>query len=53
MNWVIIGSGNGLLPDWHPANTLINADIRSKFQWNVNQFTDIFSQENAFENVVC
>ena len=27
MNWVSIGSGNGLLPSWHQAITLTNADL--------------------------
>ena len=30
VNWVSIGSGNGLLPVWHQAITWTNADILSK-----------------------
>ena len=29
MNWVIIGSGNGLLPNQHQANTWFNAELLS------------------------
>ena len=28
-------------------------DLRNKLQWNFNQNSGIFTQENAFENVVC
>ena len=27
--------------------------LRNKLQWNFNQYSNIFIQENAFENVVC
>ena len=27
--------------------------MRNKLQWNFNPYSNIFIQENAFENVVC
>ena len=27
--------------------------LRNKLQWNFNRYSNIFIQENAFENVVC
>ena len=52
----IIASANGLSPGrryylkqcWH----IVNKTLRNKFQWNLNRNSDIFFQENAFENVV-
>ena len=32
---------------------IVNWTLRNKLQWNFNRYSDIFSQENAFENVVC
>ena len=33
--------------------SIINWTLRNKFQWNFNQNSSIFIQENAFENFVC
>ena len=60
VNWVIIGSGNGLSPLWCQAITWTNAGLLSigllspgnMFHWNLNQNFIIFIEENAFENVV-
>ena len=52
----IIGSDNGLSPGRHQAIIWISAEIvfvRSTFQWNPQQNSPIFIQENAVENVVC
>ena len=54
----IIGSGNGLSPGQHQALYLnqswniVNCTFRNKLQWNSNRNSNIFIQENAFENVV-
>ena len=54
----IIGSGNGLLPVRHQALTWTIDDLLSivgllgKLQWKLIQNILIFSQENAFQNVV-
>ena len=32
---------------------IVNWILRNKLQWNSNQNTKLFFQENAFENVVC
>ena len=54
----IIGSDNGLLPGRHQAIILINAGrlltgpLRAKLQWNLNQNSHFFIQENPIENVV-
>ena len=34
---------------WH----IVNQNLGNKFQWNLNQNTAIFIQENEFENIVC
>ena len=58
-NLTIIGSDNGLLPCRHPSHYLnqswniIDWSLRNILQWNLNQNSYIFIQENAFENVVC
>ena len=55
VNWVSIGSGNGLSPVRRLAVTWINVDIvpeLDKFQWNSNRSTKLFIHENTFENVV-
>ena len=44
----IIGSDNYL----HCWN-IVNWTLRNKLQWNFNQNSNIFIQENAFENVIC
>ena len=55
----IVGSDNGLLPGrrqaiiWTNAGLFVNSNLRNKLQWNIKQNSDIFIQENAFENVVC
>ena len=52
----IIASDNGLLLGWRQAIIWNNAgilSIRNKLQWNFNQNSDIFFQENALESVVC
>ena len=57
-NWIIIGSDNGLTPIQWQAITWSNAELLSirtletKLQWNLNQNTDIFCHENAFENII-
>ena len=57
-NQTIIGSDNGLSPDWHQAITWTKVGILlighlETIQWNFNQNTYIFIQEYALENVVC
>ena len=58
MDWVSIGSGNGLVPNRWQAITWTNADwlsigpLRNNFQWKINRNSSIFIQENAFENVI-
>ena len=54
----IIGSDNGLSPGRRQAIIWTNAGIvnwtpRNKFQWKVNRNSNIFIEENTFENVVC
>ena len=59
VNWVSIGSGNGLSPIWCQANTWTNVVLfvnwtpGNKFQWNLNLNSLIFIQENAFKKAVC
>ena len=56
VNWVSIGSGNDLSPVLRQAITWTNVDILpelDKLQWNSNQNTKLFIDENAVENVVC
>ena len=56
MNWIRIGSGNGLSPVWRQAITWISSDILSIRPLGTN-FSEIrielFVQGNAFENFVC
>ena len=61
-NLTIIGSDNGLSPGrrqaiiWSILNQcwiIVNWTLRNKLQWNFNRNSDIFIQENGFENVVC
>ena len=57
VNWVNIGSGNGLLPVLYQAITWNNTDLsigtsRNKLQWILNQNTKLFIQENAYEYVI-
>ena len=51
----IIGSDNGLAPN-HYLNqwwNIVNWTLRNKLQWNFNRNSNIFIEENTFENVVC
>ena len=51
----IISSDDGLSPSRRQAIIWTNAGlllIGPKLQWNLNQISYIFIQENAFENVV-
>ena len=55
----IIGSDNGLSPDWRQAIIWTNAGIlliepvgTNKLLWNLSRNSHIFIQENVFENVV-
>ena len=60
-NVTIIGSDNGLSPDWCQA-IIWTSDgnivdwtlgiLRNKLQWNLKRNPYIFIQENAFESVV-
>ena len=61
-NLTIIGPDNGLSPArrqaiiWTKFNQwwdIVNWTLRNKLQWNFNQYSYIFIQENSFENVVC
>ena len=55
MTWVSIDSDVGLSPH-HYLNIcwlFVNWTLRNKLQWNLNQNTKLFIQENAFVNVVC
>ena len=57
-NLTIIGSDNGLSPGRAPSHCLnycwniVNWTLKNEFQWNCNQNSNIFIQENAFEHVV-
>ena len=59
MNWVSIGSDNGLSPIRREAIIKINAwvianwTLRNKLKWNYNQNTTNFIQENSCEKIVC
>ena len=46
---VFISSTN----DWTSHDLLLMWIIGNKIKWNINQNSDIFMGENAFENVVC
>ena len=54
-----IGSDNGLSPGRHQATVLTNAGILligplgTNFSEIVNRNSNIFIEENAFENIVC
>ena len=53
VNWVIIGSGNGLSPAPHQAITWTNAGLLAIGRLETN-FTEVsFIQENAPEYVIC
>ena len=55
----IIGSDNGLSPGrrqaiiWNNDGLLLIEPLGTKLQWNFNQNSNIFIQENALEHVVC
>ena len=55
----IIGSDNGLAPGWHQAIIWINTGILligplgTYRQWNFNQNSNIFIEENMFQDVNC
>ena len=55
---VNIVSRKGLLSAWYQTITWTNADFLSNvppgtnFEWNFSQNTNIFIQENIFENVI-
>ena len=57
-NLTIIGSDNGLSPErpqaiiWTKAGILLIGPL-GKLQWNFNRNSNIFIEENTFENVVC
>ena len=58
VEWVSIGSGNGLLPIAaqplsEPILTYCQLDLRNKLLWNSIQNTKLFINENALENGVC
>ena len=61
-NLTIIGSDNVLSPGRREAIIWTNDGIllirplyiiRNKLQWNCNRNSNIFIQDNAFENIVC
>ena len=56
VNWVIIGSDNGLLPFStkplpHSMLTFCEFDPLTQYPWNLNQIKPCFLWENTFENV--
>ena len=58
-NLTIIGSDNGLSPGRRQAivrtndgQIIVNWTLRNKLQWNFSRNSNIFIQENVFENVV-
>ena len=58
MNWVIIGSGNGFALLRSQAIAWTNDDWTTEpngnnLEWNLNETTTIFMQENEFEKMVC
>ena len=58
-NLTVIGSENGLSPGrrqasiWNQCWNIVNWTLGNKLQWKFNQNSNIFIQENVFENVVC
>ena len=56
VNWVSIGSDNGLWPIRCQAiiyTSDVNWTLRNKLQWNFNQNTRLSIHQNASENIVC
>ena len=55
----IIGSVNGVSPGrrqaiiWTSDGILLIGPLRNKVQWNLNRNSNIFIEENTFENFVC
>ena len=52
----IIGSGDAWPAPSHYLNqcwNVVNWTLENKLQWNFNQNSNIFIQENALENVIC
>ena len=55
----ITGSDNGFVVWTAPSHYLnqcwniVNWTLENKFQWNLNHNSNLFIQENAFENIVC
>ena len=55
----IIGSDNGLSPDWRQviiwtnARIIVNWNLRNKRQWNLKQNSYIFINKSAFKYVIC
>ena len=58
VNWVIIGSGNGLSSmrrqaiTWTNDDLLLTGQIETNFS-EVGKNTNIFIGENTFDNIVC
>ena len=59
MNYIIIGSGNGLSPIQRQAiiqNNAVSLSVGilgSIFYWHFNQKSNIIMDKNAYESVVC
>ena len=59
MNWVNIGSDNGLSPErrqaiiWTSADMMSIRNLGTYFNDILFEIWNIFIQENAFEHVVC
>ena len=51
--WVMHLYISKLTINWFRCWNIVNWNLGNKFQWNDNQNSYIFIQENAFENVVC
>ena len=54
MDWIIIGSGNGLSAPSHCLDRfwhIVNDAHRSSLQWNSNQNADVFLRGNIFKHV--
>ena len=58
-NLTTIGSHNGLVLGWRQANYLnqwwniVNWSLTNRLQWNFNQNSYTFMEENIFESAVC
>ena len=53
----IISSDNGLSPGWrqnlNQCWNIVDWILKNKLQWNLNWNSNIFIEENTFENVIC